>query len=399
MSRKITNKPTIGIVLISVPSYSETFFQNKIKGLSQNGFNVILFVDYLKNFETRPPCKIIRASNYDGSKLNRLLNASKAILSAIFINPIKSFKLFKLDRKDGLPFKLCLKNVIRNQPFFKAHIDWLHFGFGTLTFNRENVAEVINAKMAVSFRGFDLYLSPLKHHDCYATLFDKNIRYHVLCNEMKTTLKTYHVNEEKIRIIPPAIDVDFFNSSAVKRNESEIINFTTVSRLHWKKGLVYTLEALAILKNKGLNFKFTIIGTGEEQERLVFAAYQLGILDDVIFAGKYSKEQVKDQLEQTNVYIQYSTQEGFCNAVLEAQSMGLLCVVSNAEGLSENVLHDQTGWVVQKRNPLALADRILKVLELSEDKKSNVRDRARMRAKNEFNLSIQETSFIEFYKS
>ncbi|MBK7870836.1 MAG: glycosyltransferase family 4 protein [Saprospiraceae bacterium] len=54
--------------------------------------------------------------------------------------------------------------------------------------------------------------------------------------------------------------------------------------------------------------------------------------------------------EKADIYLQYSIQEGFCNAVLEAQAMGLLCIVSDAEGLPENILHGQTGWVVPKGN-------------------------------------------------
>ena len=39
--------------------------------------------------------------------------------------------------------------------------------------------------------------------------------------------------------------------------------------------------------------------------------------------------------------------------------MGLLTIVTNAEGLSENVLHEETGWVVQKRSAKKIADQII----------------------------------------
>src|SRR5690606_170832 len=112
--------------------------------------------------------------------------------------------------------------------------------------------------------------------------------------------------------------------------------------------LEYTLEALSKLKNEGIKFEYTIIGDGIEKERLLFAAYQLGIKENVNFAGKLSPSEVKEELEKTDIYLQYSIQEGFCNAVLEAQAMGLLCIVSNAEGLSENDMDKQTGWVDRK---------------------------------------------------
>ena len=40
----------IGIVLSSIPAYSETFFNSKIKGLQKNGFEVFLFINSKDNF-------------------------------------------------------------------------------------------------------------------------------------------------------------------------------------------------------------------------------------------------------------------------------------------------------------------------------------------------------------
>ncbi|MGB1308701.1 MAG: glycosyltransferase, partial [Oceanihabitans sp.] len=139
-------------------------------------------------------------------------------------------------------------------------------------------------------------------------------------------------------------------------------------------------------------------GTGPETEALKFACYQLGLGKETVFLGKLDHNQVKNALEKAQIYIQYSVQEGFCNAVLEAQAMGLLCVVSDAEGLSENVLHNKTGWVVSKRNPKALANKILEVIHLPEEEKNRVCNQSQIRIKETFNLDIQKQLFHSFYK-
>ena len=173
----------------------------------------------------------------------------------------------------------------------------------------------------------------------------------------------------------------------------------TTGRLHWKKGFVPTIEALALLKSSGLNFTYKIIGEGNEYERIAFAAYQLGLQDEVQFLGKLPHNEVKQQLASATIYLQYSIQEGFCNAVLEAQAMGKLCIVSNAEGLSENVLHEQTGWVVPKYSPKALANKIQEVLALSPEEKIRITQTAQKRVKDEFNIEKQQREFIDFYKA
>jgi colanic acid/amylovoran biosynthesis glycosyltransferase len=167
--------------------------------------------------------------------------------------------------------------------------------------------------------------------------------------------------------------------------------------LHWKKGLEYTLEALALLKQQGIAFEYRIIGTGPEEEALKFACYQLGLQEEVFFLGKLAHAEVKQHLEKSQIYIQYSVQEGFCNAVLEAQAMGLLCVVSDAEGLAENVLQDETGWVVKKRNPKYLADRLQDIINLAPLEKESFRSRARARIIKNFDIKTQQKAFNHFY--
>nr|WP_321233396.1 glycosyltransferase family 4 protein [uncultured Psychroserpens sp.] len=397
MHQEIQKKQTIGLVLSTVPRYSETFFRNKIKGLQNNGFDVVLFVDYVEDGDLNFPCDIVAAPSFGKSRLKSLFNSFVAFIKVLFIYPKRSYKLYQLDKSDGIAFKNRIRNIIVNQFLLSKSLNWLHFGFGMLSANRENVAKAIGAKMAVSFRGFDLYLSPLKHKKCYDSLFTKEVQYHVLSQEMKRDLMDYNIFADKIKVIPPAINIDFFKTES-RQPESEVIQLITVARLHWKKGLEYTLEAIKELKEKGINFHYTVIGEGSELERLLFVTHQLNIKDCVTFAGKMSQADVKKQLEQSNIYLQYSIQEGFCNAVLEAQAMGLMCIVSNAEGLSENVLDTKTGWVIPKRQPKLLAQKIMDVIHLDSEEKQNIRSFAISRVRETFNLKNQNEAFVSFYE-
>ncbi|MEY8848358.1 glycosyltransferase family 4 protein [Psychroserpens sp. XS_ASV72] len=396
MPNSKTTSQTIGIVLSTVPRYSETFFRNKIKGLQENGFDVVLFVDYVEEGDLDFPCTVIASANYNSSRLKSLSNITKALFKSIFSHPKTSIRFLRLERKDGLSLKNSLRNTIVNEFLLRKKIDWLHFGFGMLSSNRENIAQAIAAQMAVSFRGFDLYLSPLKHKGCYQRLFLKEVKYHVLSHEMKTDLKAQGIQSENIIVIPPAINVDFFQSDGNVKKEASI-QLVTVARLHWKKGLEYTLEAIRLLKDSNIDFHYTIIGEGSEYERLQFATHQLNVQDHVTFTGKLPQTEVKKYLESSHIYLQYSIQEGFCNSVLEAQAMGLLCIVSNAEGLSENVLDQKTGWVVPKRQPELLAQKVQEVIRLNPQEKRAIKEVAIKRVREEFNLEQQNEAFFKFY--
>lgn len=387
----------IGLVLPNIPAYSETFFRNKILGLQQNGHKVILFVNNSKAKNNYLNCKVVKAPKLDGCRVNVLIVSFVQLVKAVFINPKKSLKLYNLNKKDGITFSKNIKQIIANQFLLSEKLDWLHFGFGTMALDRENIAKVLGANMAVSFRGFDIAIYPVKHPNCYNLMFKKVDKIHVISDDLTNLLYKKGLSKNvKISKITPAIDTDFFVSSA--KLENAVLQLTTIARLHWKKGLDYTLEALTLLKKQNIPFHFSIIGDGTEKERLQFAVHQLNLSENVSFLGKLNPEQVKSVLSKTDIYLQYSIQEGFCNAVLEAQAMGLLCVVSDAEGLSENVLDKQTGWVVPKRNPQLLAEKIKEVISLDVSKKEKIKVNAVLRVQQEFNLEKQNQNFLRFYE-
>jgi colanic acid/amylovoran biosynthesis glycosyltransferase len=387
---------TVGLVLSYVPGYSETFFRSKIQGLQAQGIRVMLFVDYPPKPGEDLPCKTIVRPDFSNFSLSFIKDLLITGTKLLFVHPKRSLKLFQLELKQGKPVLVALRSLLMHQVYLQETLDWLHFGFGMLAVGKEQVAEAIGAKMGVSFRGFDLYLSPLKHPNCYADLLKCDVKYHVLSHEMKTDLNSLGVPASKIVVITPAIDTDFFKPRN-KAKASSTLQLLTVARLHWKKGLEYTLEALVLLKEKGVDFHYTIIGTGDEYERLAFAVHQLGLNEHVSFARQQSPQAVRQYLENTDIYLQYSLQEGFCNAVLEAQAMGLLCIVSNAEGLQENVLHGQTGWVVPKRQPSLLAEAIIKAINIPESEKETIKQATRLRIINEFGIAQQQAAFFEFF--
>jgi len=385
----------IGIVLSSSPGYSETFLTSKISGLQKQGHTVVLFCQ-----DVRPDfslCKTVILPNSSTRSVYLPFKVIYTYLSLLFY--IKSvYRFYQLEQNSKVPLKTILKKLYFNAAFLKSKLDWLHYGFGTLAIGREHIAQATGSKMAVSFRGFDIGVYPIKHPNCYDALWKTVDVIHVISNDIKALLyKNNFKDEAPVIKITPAIDIDFFNSTEKFLLKEDTKQFITIARLHWKKGLDYTLEALALLKNEGVKFHYTIIGDGIELEHLKFTVHQLGLKEYVTFTGKLDKNEIKERLQTSSIYIQYSVQEGFCNAVLEAQAMGLLCVVSDAEGLAENVLDGTTGWVVAKRQPKVLTNKLIEMISLPNKEKAKVMELSKNRIKQVFNLEKQQKLFETFY--
>ncbi|MCG2430480.1 glycosyltransferase family 4 protein [Aequorivita xiaoshiensis] len=386
----------IGIVLSQPPAYSETFFRSKIRGLQENGVEVHLFCQNNNNeFKLCPVVISPRVSK------NPFLQLWFFIKEFVLLLPYLStlLRYVNLERAERTGWMQVFKKIYLNAHLLKSKLDWLHFGFTTMALGSETVAKAIGAKMAVSFRGFDMVVYPVKNPGCYNVLWKHIDKVHTISNYLlNLAIKHGMPKNTPFEKITPAIDIDLFQSNSSNYSSLEKPVLVTTGRLHWIKGYQSTLEALAILKNEGTDFTYKIIGEGKEYERIAFAAYQLGLKDCVQFLGKLPHAEVKTELEKANIYLQYSIQEGFCNAVLEAQAMGKLCIVSNAEGLTENIMHGQTGWVVPKYSPYLLAERIKKVLLMADHEKSKITQNAVKRVREEFNVQKQKREFLEFYR-
>jgi len=383
----------IGIVLASTPSYSETFFISKINGLKKNSFEVVLFVKHINNGFNL--CKV--KSNIIEPK--NLISLFLNFIRAFFFNFRIVSDFYKLEKKTYTSNKLILKRIILNLHIInEKKIDWLHFGFASHAVGRENIAKAIGAKMAVSFRGYDIDTYPLKHLNCYHLLSKKVDKIHSISSYLLN--KSYTIGFDKktpSQIITPAVDSLKTNRPISKINNSHYFKILTIGRLHWIKNYSDILKSLKILKDNGFIFKYQIIGEGDLLEALKFQVYEFGLSSNLVFEGKLSHKKTLEMLNEFDLYIQYSFSEGFCNAVLEAQSRGMLSIVSDAGAFSENIINNKTGWVVPKNNPTLLAKKIAEVISLSEIKKHKIKKQAIKRVAKEYNIEKQQKEFIDFY--
>lgn len=382
----------------SQPVYSETFFSSKIKGLTDAGYDLTVFVNNGKQRIRKTSYKTRQAFPATATPVVQGAYMLVVLMLLFARKPKNTINFIKLERENRHSYMTVLKKTYLNAHILLHHVDILHFGFATTTIGKENVARAVGAKMAVSFRGFDISIYPLKHPGCYNLLWQRVDVIHTISDDLyHEALQLGLSKTTKVKKITPAINVKMFKG-APRNGLNTPLRIVTVARLHWKKGLDYALLALAELKRQNRPFSYEVIGDGPDFERLVFAAHQLHIQDSARFIGKLSHEKTAEKMKSADIYLQPSVQEGFCNAVLEAQASGLLCVVSDAQGLAENVLDGQTGWVVARRDPSALAERIMTIADHPEPERDAVRNNAVSRVERQFTVERQIEAFKTFYE-
>jgi len=398
-------KPKICMVVPVFPRTSETFIVSKFLRLRKKGFNVAAFshskstdwhyFPYLKKSKNLKRCIYCQWPVHPRWLVP--LAWPVTFLQALMQNFKGTVFYFKQGCKNLDIFNL-LKNFYLDQPLIRFGPDIVHFEFGALAKEKMYLNDLLGCKIVVSFRGYDLNFVGITEKSFYDEIFNNADMIHFLGTDLvKRAERRGYDGSTPYRLIPPGIDINLFkrDDNKASRND-EKFRILSVGRLHWKKGYEYALQAAAILRKNEVRFRYRIIGDGEGAEALYLCCHQLGLETEVEFLGAMPHEKVMVNLRWADVFLHAAISEGFCNAVLEAQTMGLPVVTSDADGLSENVQDGVTGFVVPRRDPAALAE---KIFMLCRDTALRVRlgENGRARAAREFSIERQIERFAEIY--
>jgi glycosyltransferase involved in cell wall biosynthesis len=174
---------------------------------------------------------------------------------------------------------------------------------------------------------------------------------------------------EKIRIHRTGIPLERFPFQARTAPADGAWRFFQACRLIPKKGLHTTLRAFARFAEKFPLASFTVAGEGPLLDELTALAAELGIAEKVRFTGFLTHKELLEQLVAAHVFLHPSetgpdgNQEGVPNSMLEAMSTGLPVVATWHGGIPEAVDDGVSGFLVNERDPEALAEALFKLAD------------------------------------
>lgn len=141
----------------------------------------------------------------------------------------------------------------------------------------------------------------------------------------------------------------------------------TVGRYIEKKGFCDLLAACSHLSDR--EFFCQIVGLGPLEEALKDQVALLGLSGKVVIAGPRSEAEIRALLAKTSlfvlpcVYAADGAVDNLPTVIMEAMAAGLPVVSTRIAGIPEMVVDGQTGYLVPERDPMALADRIGRLLD------------------------------------
>ena len=246
---------------------------------------------------------------------------------------------------------------------------------------REFQPDILHAHYASSYgligalAGFHPYIVSVWGSDVYEfpnqNLINRWIIKYVL-RKADVLLSTSHVmakethkyTDKEIRVTPFGVDTQRFKRNTNYRRGGKFI-VGNVKTLAPKYGIDVLIKAykLVVDRNPSLDSELRIYGTGPCREEYGQLAEHLGIVDKVKFMGYVENNKLPDVYSSVSVSVSVSDSESFGVVAVEAMACECPVVTSDADGFTEVVDDNVTGFIVPKRNVEATADAIQRFID------------------------------------
>ena len=241
-----------------------------------------------------------------------------------------------------LKFGLCrwIKNVLNN-----ADISFVHNAKLIAILKKNTLKPVFAVNHTAK-------TSQLKYFKKADMIFSVN-------NNINNQLIDLGVSKSKC-VYCPNVLIDLPDFKIVNISEKTIV-IGALGRMVDKKGFFDFIDALRIIKNKGIGFKAILAGNGELYDKLRIAAKDLKELE---FPG-WVKDK-KNFYNKIDIFCQPSHFEPFGLTVIEAMAYAKPVISTNCDGPSEIINENKNGFLVAKNDPKEMAETIIKLINNSE---------------------------------
>lgn len=311
-------------------------------------------------------------------------------------NPVYFFKkiysLYKLKKQTNLPvgqnlwpiWKNCINTCPKKYDVAMSYIEglpnyyvmdkvdakkkilWIHNEYTKLGYDKEFDREYFKKADAV------VTISELCKNDLVDNFPDLKDKFNILENITNPTLIKKMAEED---INDPAFE-----------NKKEVLKLLSIGRLYPQKNYPLAIDAAKIIKDKGIDFKWYIIGEGVLKEDIVKQINTLSLQDNITLLGLRSNPY--PYIKQCDIIVQSSLFEGKSIAIDEAKILCKPIVATNYPTVYD-VISDNKNGLIAEMTPAALSKKIITLYndkELRENLCSNLKEEA-----------IDNTSEIENY--
>jgi glycosyltransferase involved in cell wall biosynthesis len=168
------------------------------------------------------------------------------------------------------------------------------------------------------------------------------------------------VAEEKIRVIPNGVDLEFIDSVKARQHKHKTVLYA--GRLIEHKHVDDLIKAMKKVVGGVPDARLSIAGGGVEEQELTALVRELGMGDKTTFLGVLGDRELAAEMKKSRLIALPSTREGFGIVLAEANACSRPVVAYRSGGVVDVVQDGFNGFLVEPRNVDALAERIMVLL-------------------------------------
>jgi len=194
------------------------------------------------------------------------------------------------------------------------------------------------------------------------------------CEGLRGEIVARGIAAEKVTVVPDAVDIDAFSEGgapdpSLKRQlgleGAHVLG--SIGPFHAYEGLALLLRALRQLLAQGERVRALLVGGGAQEADLERLAAELGVKDQVVFAGRIPDDKVQRYHDLIDVIVYPRLSTRLTELVtplklLEAMARGCVVVASDVGGHRELIRHGETGTLFKAGDPEALASALRALL-------------------------------------
>ncbi|MCH2133543.1 MAG: glycosyltransferase [Phycisphaerales bacterium] len=366
----------IACVMPEFPVRGQTFPNTHIEGLLEQGHEVVVFAaepdpaNLDRELLARFAGRIHVIPRFPRTRLGRLLGGLKLAAAWGWRHPrvlARSLSPWRFGRY-ALSFQTvyAASAALGEDEFDVVHC---HFGpAGVLAAMLQDMG-LLRGPLVVTFHGHDVTRYPLEQgQDVYHRLFRHTSLVQALDPLMQERLVALGAPKEQVELQPACVDSRRFVVPGIV-SPSPPLRILSVGRFVEKKGFEDGLEAVALLKQRGLDIRYQLIGDGPLEQPLRAKAAELGLEGTVEFLGYVPNDQVPKVLAESHVLFAPSVraadgdEEGTPVVIIEAMIAGLPVVASRHAGIPYIVEDGVTGFLAEEHQPEVLADHLARLMD------------------------------------
>jgi len=187
-------------------------------------------------------------------------------------------------------------------------------------------------------------------------------------DDPKDLLETYRIKVKQADVLGGiGLDLDEYNYQPIETTDLAI-RFLFIGRMLKEKGIHDFISAAKIVKQGYPNVQFTVLGAIDSSNP---GALQQSELDKLVslniinYPGQV--DNVQKWITDSHVFVLPSYREGVPRSTQEAMAIGRAVITTDVPGCRETVIDGVNGFLVEKWNPQALAEKMIHFIEYPED--------------------------------